>query len=1048
MTHVTFGPFHPELEERFLDTLFNLKDGDPFGRILVITPTRALSLRLMSLLVHRRPLLGVRFVTFLAFAYDNIREAGKVLPPISNRAVIRLLFRDAGIECVDPEGRYADLFRFDGYTDALISLFSRMTSHLIDPVGDFAANDVERVVLDIYSRYREKKRDLDVYDAEDRVHYALELLTGTDPPETASKILLYGFYDLNPLQREIVTLLSSRVDLHIFSPAIPGEPASLYADDTSRLFTRLAAEPPTILPRETTRKPPRTSPVPLRPPGGDATVRVVSASGVAGEAEAAARRILEIKEERPDIPWRRIGVVTLETARFPNHLEAAFHRYSIPAYFDRGIPLSRSPLIAACLTLFCLTGDRPTRMDVTTLLSSRFFSWPGLDPAEEEWVRDHSHLAEVIARESKIVHGLEPFRDAWERASKDVPPDPPEDDEEDAHSIRIRRLSARFARASREPIDRLIDDMSSLKPSDSPKSYADAFLSLLHTHIVRDPREELAFDALSDIIREMGDISVLRESVTREDFVSLLLGNIEEKTLPDRPDTDGVFTGDLLGIRGLSFDVLIVTGMNGQVFPRAKSDDPLLGEATREKMGLPTFRSLYTEDLFLFSLAVQTAQKELALFYQRSDDRGRKAIPSIVLDRIMAGDLTGTAVSQETAPRSAALDPASSRYCEKDLRASTLLEAFRTGKVAPARAVIGTSRGLARGIRAMDARSLFGAFGIYDGVIGPREELKEAVRRLSPGKLETFALCPFRFFMEYVLETGAIEEPELPVDMNRTEIGSVYHRILYRLFSILEKEGLLPITNASRTAAGERLSSIIDDELTHRMGPIPALVKRARREIIAENLADALTHEAEREHRGVVPRFFEWRFGFMPTGDSTDMTPPLILETPSGAVEITGKIDRVDVDEDTGVFEVIDYKSRKSSDLILGTRIKRGLSLQLPLYLLAARDVLFSGDFTPVGASLIYLEEPLSQTREERIDLSDSPDILDAALSHIRQSVDMMHRGIFYPAGQEPGKGCTYCDHRNHCRFESKGVAQIRRNVTSANLGLDMARIENGDGDD
>ena len=1048
MTHVTFGPFHPELEERFLDTLFNLKDGDPFGRILVITPTRALSLRLMSLLAHRRPLLGVRFVTFLAFAYEIIREAGKVLPPVSNRAVIRLLLRDAGTECVDPEGKYADLFRFDSYTDALISLFSRMTSHLIEPGGDFAAHDVERIVLDIYSRYREKKRDMGVYDAEDRVHYALELLTDTDPPETASTILLYGFYDLNPLQREIVTLLSSRGDLHIFSPAIPGEPASAYAEDTSRLFTRLSAESPTILTEDTPQKPPRTSPVPLRPPGGDATVRVVSASGVAGEAEAAARRILEIKEERPDIPWRRIGVVTLETARFPNHLEAAFHRYSIPAYFDRGFALSRSPLIAACLILFGLTGDRPTRMDVTTLLSSRFFSWPGLDPAEEEWVRDHSHLADVIARNSGIIGGLEPFTGAWERASKDVPPDPPEDDEEDPHSIRIRRLSARFAQATREPIDRLIDDMSSLKPSDSPKSYADAFLSLLHTHIIRDPREEHAFDALSDIIRGMGDIAVLRESVTREDFVSLLLGNIEEKALPDRPDTDGVFTGDLLGIRGLSFDVLIVTGMNGQVFPRAKSDDPLLGEETREKMGLPTFRSLYTEDLFLFSLAVQATRKELTLFYQRSDDRGRKAIPSIVLDRIMAGDLTGAAVSQETAPRSAALDPASARYCEKDLRASTLLEAFRTGEVAPARAVIGTSRSLARGIRAMDARSLFGAFGIYDGVIGPREELKEAVRRLSPGKLETFALCPFRFFMEYVLETGAIEEPELPVDMDRAEIGNAYHRILYRLFSALKKEDLLPITNTSRTTAGERLSPIIDDELMHRMGPIPTLVKRARREIITENLADALTHEAEREHRGVVPRFFEWRFGFMPTEDSADMTPPLILETPSGAVEITGKIDRIDVDEGARVFDVIDYKTRRPSSVGLGTRIKKGLFLQLPLYLLAARDVLFSGDFTPVGASLIYLEDPVSKSREEHIDLLDSPDILDASLSHIHHFVEMMHRGIFYPAGQEPGRGCTYCDHRGHCRFESKGIAEIRKDRTEADLGLNRTPNEDGDIDD
>ena len=1048
MTHVTFGPFHPKLEDCFLDTLFDLKEDDTFGRILVITPSRALSLRLMSLLAQKKPLLGVRFATFLTFAYEVIRKAGESLPPVSNRAITRLLLTDAGAECTDPEGMFSDLFRFEGYTDALISLFSRMTSHLIVPDRGHAANDLEQVVFDIYSRFRDKKKELCIYDTEDRVYHALEILSGGGPPETIPTTLLYGFYDLNPLQREIVTHLASQGNLHIFSPAIPTEPSSAYAEDTSRLFMRLSTESPTILTQNTPPKPLRTSPVPLRRLDGDVTVRVVSSSGVVGETEAVARRILEIKEECPDIPWKNIGVVTLETTGSPRHMEKAFRRYSIPSYFDRGFSLFHSPMIAACLTLFGLTHERPTRKDVTTLLSSGFFAWPGLDPSEAEWVRDHSHLAEVISRESGIIRGLESFRDAWERASEDNPPDIPEDDEENQQSLRIRRLSARFAHATHDSINHLIDDILSLTPMDGPKSYADTFSSLLHTYIRRDPQEERAFDALSDIIREMGDVSAVRKSVMLTDFVSLLAGSIEDKTLPDHPDRDGVFVGDLLGIRGLSFDVLIVMSMNGQVFPRTRTDDPLLGEATREKIGLPTFRSLYPEDLFLFSLAIGTARKELTFFYQRSDDRGRKAIPSVVLDRIMAGDLTRTSISPEPAPRYAALDPNHARHIEKDLRTSSFLEAFQTGRVAPARAVVRTSKSLAWGIRAMNERGLFSPYGIFDGVIGPREELKEAVRRLSPVRLETFALCPFRFFMEYVLETGSIEEPELSVDMDRVEVGSAYHRILYRLFYALKKEKLLPITDASREAAKERLLPIIDDELTHRMGPIPALVERARREIITENLLDVLNHEADRESRGVVPLFFEWRFGFLPAQEREDVTPPLLLETPSGSVEITGSVDRIDADEKTRVFEVIDYKTRKSTKFKLATRIEKGQHLQLPVYLLAARDVLFSGGFSTQGASLIYLEEPIGKDREERIDLSNSPDILDTALSHIHHFVSMMHGGVFFPAGMEPGRGCTYCDHRDHCRFESKGIAQIRKNRTETSLGLNRAPNDHGDADD
>jgi len=414
----------------------------------------------------------------------------------------------------------------------------------------------------------------------------------------------------------------------------------------------------------------------------------------------------------------------------------------------------------------------------------------------------------------------------------------------------------------------------------------------------------------------------------------------------------------------------------------------------------------------------------------------------------MAGGHTDAAAVPESAPRYAALDPTCARYTEKDLRTSSFLVAFQKDLVAPARAVVHTSPSLARGIRALDGRSLFNPFGVYDGLIGPREGLTEACRRLSSRRLETFALCPFRFFMEYVLETGDIEEPELPVDMERTDIGSAYHRILYRLFLSLKREHLLPVTDASLHTAFERLSLIIDDDLTHHMGPIPALVQRARREIIAENLSDALNYEAERTSGGVVPRFFEWRFGFLPYEDNEEATPPLFIETPSGTVEITGKIDRVDVDEEAGVFAVIDYKTRRPSDIGLPTRIRKGLSLQLPLYLVAARDILFSGGLDPFATSHIYMEKPIGKEREERIDLSTSPDIIDAAISHTHRFVEMMHAGVFFPAGVVPERGCRFCEHKNHCRSGPKDIAQIRKDKTLASLGLDTVTQEEEDTDD
>src|SRR5204862_8133298 len=79
-------------------------------------------------------------------------------------------------------------------------------------------------------------------------------------------------------------------------------------------------------------------------------------------------------------------------------------------------------------------------------------------------------------------------------------------------------------------------------------------------------------------------------------------------------------------------------------------------------------------------------------------------------------------------------------------------------------------------------------------------------------------------------------------------------------------------------------------------------------------------------------------------GSACGAAPPFVLPAPAGprgeAVELSGKIDRVDLD-DAGRAVVVDYKyaaiGRYSN---LDEKIASGADLQLPIYALAARRLL------------------------------------------------------------------------------------------------------------
>ena len=77
----------------------------------------------------------------------------------------------------------------------------------------------------------------------------------------------------------------------------------------------------------------------------------------------------------------------------------------------------------------------------------------------------------------------------------------------------------------------------------------------------------------------------------------------------------------------------------------------------------------------------------------------------------------------------------------------------------------------------------------------------------------------------------------------------------------------------------------------------------------------------------------------------------------AGKIKLKGKIDRIDINEEEKTLKVVDYKlggKKPSSEDLL-----TGISLQLPLYLFAAKELIskeFGKEYNPAGAQIFSLK--------------------------------------------------------------------------------------------
>ena len=492
----------------------------------------------------------------------------------------------------------------------------------------------------------------------------------------------------------------------------------------------------------------------------------------------------------------------------------------------------------------------------------------------------------------------------------------------------------------------------------------------------------------------------------------------------------GVLVTTLNEIRGLHFDYLFIAGLTDGDFPTRYSPEIFLsGSFAREEI------RHQTEERYHFYQALCSWGKGLYLSHPQTDDRKDLVESNFLVE------LKNTFDTSELT----ANDFADTVFSKNELL-EYVGKAVSSGSdniILPYEVEL-NMEGIKNAIKINETRlSDPFAESPYTGVLKNdlTDELKDELLKLkdkqySVTQLETYAKCPYKYFAERVLHLNTLEEPT--EEMEAFELGSMLHIILYRFYtSLAEKNIVLQSADNKDFAAAEEILFKIADEIISNLKLNSALTFFEKEKIlgIGGNKKNSILYKFLLDERkntdGFLPKYFEAVFGEL--DNAVDNKALFDEEFLAGKVKVRGKIDRVDINEEENTLKIVDYKlsgKKPTKDDLLS-----GLSLQLPLYLFAAKELInaqIKKDYEPYGSEIYSLKfnskefgPKLIKTSSTRTDEKDkmvtmAEEMIKDCIDSINKYVDEIASGKFNLSELEDreNKVCKYCNFRSICRIQ------------------------------
>jgi ATP-dependent helicase/DNAse subunit B len=558
------------------------------GRALLLVPTYSQAEHLRYLLLERSRGLRDRAVeTFETLAEDVTRKRLRdlVRPAAKDRLAGRAL-----------EGAFPEAAAQPGLRAEFLSAVKEIKEQGEDPVerarAHFADGSRGRRLFDAFARYRELLPP--AFDHEDLLLTCRDRLRERAPP--LDLLLVDGFHDFTPVQRQIVELLAGAAKETVVTlPIDPRDRAHPVFRTSARTLGTFRGYAEEAL-AENRRAPGALGAIErdlFANQGGLGGAEILVCPSEEDEADRLARLVA-----RSGRPYHDFLLVRRSFAGLNDLYRAAFRCHRVPLrFFSRegfqGTPAAR----AVGLWLRALAGEALEPRDLLPLLRSPFYlGRPQADRVDE--------LARELA-DPRAEHKIPP---GW-----------------------IPSAKGSLAQAMKRQLG-LKDALEETPDGDEDLSRAAALLEMLAKEA--DATEGLPLAEAAAAV--VGRLPLL------------------EKPARDRRH-DCVYAVDAADARQWEKPVVLVAGLTADSFPRQFRQDLFLRDEERQAFGeargfhLPLRAGREDEERYLFYVAVTRARERLVLSYAAYDEQGVPRAPSPYLEDFDRCERTRIEISEQYA---------------------------------------------------------------------------------------------------------------------------------------------------------------------------------------------------------------------------------------------------------------------------------------------------------------------------------------------------------------------------------------------------------------
>jgi ATP-dependent helicase/DNAse subunit B len=922
---IHLGPFQPTLETALAAEILAFRNTNgPLAPLTIVVPTRLLGLHLQRKLARS-----------MTNGHANLRFATleDLLPPanLAPRLGLELLCGEIANTEIPADGYFASVRETSGFRSALLETFKDLEQAGLTPDTFRKAAGQSKKLAELAAAYTAYRRWL----TEHEFVTEPDLYLNSELSVLKSTVLLYGFYDLTTVQRQFVSRLSPTT---IF---FPWTGPNAYAEPLLDWFK--SQDYQSVAPSSAKSPPPAT---------------ILSCPGETSEVQEALREALAFVSSEGRT-FNDVAILCRSREQYDAVLRDTLANLGIKAYFRGGRPLAEqndARLLSLLLETIRSDFSRATVMELAGHLTP-----------SSHW--------DALSVQLGIVGGQEQWLTRLEAVASELVGARRNPDEARRREWRQRTAQQSFA-FIKQLVSLLGDVPDEMGWSEYGAKLVRAFRALGGKN-----------KAVIDCVEKLAELEVFQPRVPFETFAEYCQKSLESAMeQSEKFQGGGIFIGDVMSARGLSWPLVIMPGLVEKRFPRVIREDPLLldDERARTSADLPRKLGGYDEERLLFSFAVTAAREKLVLSWPRLEPAtSRPRLASFLLLE-HAGATSFPALEKQArivplSPVRAVDEPLTER--EFDLAALDSLtdQSSYLRQVSPL---------LADGVINVHTRWRERHLTPYDGLLSDPEVLKLLRDRfglekliISTTSLENFFGCPFYYFQKHVLGIEPWEEPEAALSINALDLGSLYHSILEDYYKSQAHDVVAVAEKHFR-------------EFEQRGVTGYPTVWEIKKQVIVEELA-AFVKRDRASAAGWQPAKFEEEF------NGIAVAPPIRLR---------GKIDRIDLRDDGSRARVLDYKTGKQPRAVRDDSLAGGEALQLPLYILAAQQLLPKAAVE--SASYLYFTlrggyRTVTFTRSALdIRRAELTSLLDTAANQIRNGIFAQYATV---------DGCRRCDFRPIC---------------------------------